>query len=315
MVRTNFTITTLASLAFVFGASLVNAQEDPMFSMDDTFSMDDDFNLDTPVAVDSADKTAPVADVKPDTTAKDSVSALEAKKSAPAKTATPAVAPAAAPEATAPAAVAATEGKTDAAENMGSFEEMDIFSQMQTATPETTSAAPSEQLLGAVDSSVFREMAAIERETALLALKAKKEKLLAEIESSKATQRKNQLDELERREQITRGRINWELEQEHAAAKRKAELNPETTAANKINEAPEEDITTLYTIEEVRGVAGDLYAVLLSENGTLNVREGYPLKNGFKVSKVTTSFVEVKRGKEVEMLRFAKKDDISSNQR
>ena len=236
--------------------------------------------------------------------------------------------------------VAATEpvvSKTQpvAASNVSPLDTTDVFSQMQSSNV-VDSNSPSEQMLGAVDSSVFREMAAIERETALLELKAKREKLLAEIEASRATQRRNQLDELERREQITRNRINWEVEQEQAAERRALEIEQakremerqdrmekeriereKEMAANAVantapeNNMPEEDIATLYTIEEVRGVGGDLYAVLISSNGTINVREGYPLKNGYKVSKVTTSFVEVKKGDKVELLRFASKENIS----
>jgi type IV pilus biogenesis protein PilP len=194
-------------------------------------------------------------------------------------------------------------------------------------------------------------MAAIERETALLELKAKREKLLSEIENSKASLRRNQLEELERREQITRNRINWEVEQEQAAkrsaleieqakremerqaqieeeqradrerqrqreeeeAKRQRDFSPEVNngvAHNDVS-APEEDISTVYSIEEVHGVGGELSATLVSDNGTINVREGYPLKNGYKVSKITTSFVEVKKNDKVELLRFANGSNMS----
>ncbi len=205
-----------------------------------------------------------------------------------------------------------------------SFPGVDIFSE-QLSFPEVTGASspaakttekttPSEQLLGTVDTDVFREMAAIERENALLTLRAKREKLLSEIESSKAQQRKNQLDELERREVITRNRINWEIEQETAAQQREKEKEREKLLGTSLpNGEKEEDITLIYKVEEVRGVDGDLYAVLIYDQGSkINVREGYVLKNGYKISKISTALVEVKRGDETALLAFANKNDVDS---
>lgn len=356
MVKNKFAVMTLTSLAFTLSANVSYAQEDAMFSMDDGFGADSIFDFDIEQGNQAApEKTTEVKKVEPVNQANNAAEAADLDEifssvtnaQNDAKNVNPVVAEQNAP---APAAVkadvvpeqkvAATEpvvSKTQpvAASNVSPLDTTDVFSQMQSSNV-VDSNSPSEQMLGAVDSSVFREMAAIERETALLELKAKREKLLAEIEASRATQRRNQLDELERREQITRNRINWEVEQEQAAERRALEIEQakremerqdrmekeriereKEMAANAVantapeNNMPEEDIATLYTIEEVRGVGGDLYAVLISSNGTINVREGYPLKNGYKVSKVTTSFVEVKKGDKVELLRFASKENIS----
>ena len=206
-----------------------------------------------------------------------------------------------------------------------SFADVDIFSEQlsfpevtASTTPATTTntqkTTPAEQLLGLVDADVFREMAAIERENALLTLRAKKEKLLSEIEAAKAQQRKNQLDELERREVITRNRINWEIEQEIAALQREKEREREKLLGTTLPAGQtEDDITLIYKVEEVRGVNGDLYAVLIYYQGSkINVKEGYVLKNGYKVSKINTNLVEVKRGDETALLAFANKNDVDT---
>ncbi len=206
-----------------------------------------------------------------------------------------------------------------------SFADVDIFSEQlsfpevtASTTPATTTntqkTTPAEQLLGLVDADVFREMAAIERENALLTLRAKREKLLSEIEAAKAQQRKNQLDELERREVITRNRINWEIEQEIAALQREKEREREKLLGTTLPAGQtEDDITLIYKVEEVRGVNGDLYAVLIYDQGSkINVKEGYVLKNGYKVSKINTNLVEVKRGDETALLAFANKNDVDT---
>jgi hypothetical protein len=361
MVKNKFAVMTLASLALVLNAGAVRAEEDAMFSMDDGFGADSTFDFDFEQSAQqnggaNAGAAAPVSasdSVAAATPATDSVPAAAPAKSADQEAFADSVSDDAfaamsaalegenASSATeAPASEKAAEAP--AVQPEAPVNDMDVFSQMQT-TAKTEPAVPaSERMLGKVDSSVFREMAAIERETALLELKAKKEKLLAEIENSRANLRRNQLDELERREQITRNRINWEVEQEQAAERRameaeqvkremerqermeqeriarekemaeQAKRQAEEMRNNNVNVVPDEDISALYTIEEVRGVGGDLYAVLISDNGTINVREGYPLRSGYKVSKVTTSFVEVKKGDRVALLRFANKSNISN---
>jgi len=363
MVKNKFAVMTLTSLALTLNAGVVRAEDDAMFSMDDGFSADSIFDVDaeqnaqqsnnagaevakdTSVASDKASENVGFAqDNQEDPFAAMSAS-LEGDADAKEKEKQPA-----ADSNTENAATGAAEVST-----IDNLDDMDAFSKMQGSKNEKDGSSVADRILGSADNSVFKEMAAIERETALLELKVKRERLLSEIENSKASLRRNQLEELERREQITRNRINWEVEQEQAAKRSELELEQtrremerqerlekqelaeaaarklaEATAAKKQQEttdadtvaagsgtvaaaAPaEEDITSLYTIEEVRGVGGELYATLISDNGTINVREGYPLKGGYKVSKVTTSFVEVKRGDKVELLRFASKGAMSN---
>ena len=199
------------------------------------------------------------------------------------------------PAPAAPAAPAAPETATV------SFDELDIFGTAQPAAVSGKNAMPSEQILGSVDDDIFKEMAAIERETALLTLKAKRERLLSDIEKAKADLRKNQMDEMERREQISRDRVKWEMEQEELARKREEERLGESSKKTGIEE---QEITTLYTVNEIKGVNGELGAVLQSDRGSFSVTVGHPLKNGYKVSKITTSSVEVSRGRESEFLLF-----------
>ena len=281
-----------------------------------------------PAAKDAAAPKAPEAkevppmfpdEAKPAATDAPKSAALPEKDVAAPATAAPATAAANTETATA-------EKTADAAKNPASgFADVDIFSEelsfpevsgTATAAPAaaTSKTSPSEQLLGTVDADIFREMAAIERENALLTLRAKREKLISELESAKAQQRKNQLDELERREEITRNRINWEIEQETAALEREKEKEREKLLGPTLpNGETEDDITIIYKVEEVRGVDGSLYAVLIYDQGSkLTVREGYVLKNGYTVSKINTTVVEVKRGEETALLAFANKNDVDS---
>ena len=211
------------------------------------------------------------------------------------------------PDAASPAAFADTMTPADPAAPAApdavavSFDELDIFGTAQPAAIESKNSMPSEQILGSVDDGIFKEMAAIERETALLTLKAKKERLLSDIEKAKADLRKSQMDEMERREQISRDRVKWEMEQEELARKREEERRGEGTKKVGVEE---QEITTLYTVNEIKGINGELGAVLQSDRGSFSVTVGHPLKNGYKVSKITTSSVEVSRGRESEFLLF-----------
>lgn len=73
---------------------------------------------------------------------------------------------------------------------------------------------PSEQFLGKLSSDVFREMADMERENNKLMLQLKREQLRSEIDALKTANRQQLFDEIERREQMTQARLEWELAQE-----------------------------------------------------------------------------------------------------
>ena len=73
---------------------------------------------------------------------------------------------------------------------------------------------PSEQLLGRLNQDVFEEMAELERDNAYLKLQIQKAQMKNDLESARAQYRQNRLDEIQRREDVVRSRIQWWQEQE-----------------------------------------------------------------------------------------------------
>ncbi len=74
---------------------------------------------------------------------------------------------------------------------------------------------PSEQLLGRITTEVFQEMADLERGNVFLNLQKQKEELKNSLESLKAKYRQARLEEIAKREDVVRSRINWWQEQEN----------------------------------------------------------------------------------------------------
>ena len=90
----------------------------------------------------------------------------------------------------------------------------------------STKDLPSEQLLGRITSEVFQEMADLERGNVFLKLQMQKEQLKNDLEKLKATYRQTRLEEIAKREDVVRSRINWWQEQENVRLemeKKKAE--------------------------------------------------------------------------------------------
>lgn len=79
----------------------------------------------------------------------------------------------------------------------------------------STKDLPSEQLLGRITSEVFQEMADLERGNVFLKLQMQKEQLKNDLEKLKATYRQARLEEIAKREDVVRSRINWWQEQEN----------------------------------------------------------------------------------------------------
>lgn len=75
-------------------------------------------------------------------------------------------------------------------------------------------APPSEQLLGRITSEVFHEMADLERGNVFLKLQTQREQLKNDLEKLKAAHRQARLDEIEKRENVIRTRVEWMQEQE-----------------------------------------------------------------------------------------------------
>lgn len=74
---------------------------------------------------------------------------------------------------------------------------------------------PSEQLLGRITTEVFHEMADLERGNVFLNLQKQKEELKNSLEDLKAKYRQARLEEIAKREDVVRSRINWWQEQEN----------------------------------------------------------------------------------------------------
>lgn len=84
----------------------------------------------------------------------------------------------------------------------------------QTMGAATVNDAPSEQLLGRLTPDVFQEMADLERDNAFLKLQLQKEQMKIDLENLKSQYRQNRLDEIAKREEVVRSRIQWWQEQE-----------------------------------------------------------------------------------------------------
>ncbi len=74
---------------------------------------------------------------------------------------------------------------------------------------------PSEQLLGRITTEVFQEMADLERGNVFLNLQKQKEELKNSLEELRAKYRQARLEEIAKREDVVRSRINWWQEQEN----------------------------------------------------------------------------------------------------
>lgn len=197
-------------------------------------------------------------------------------------------------------------------------------------------AAPSEQLLGRITSEVFHEMADLERGNVFLKLQTQREQLKNDLEKLKASYRQARLDEIEKRENVIRTRVEWMQEQERirqeilekkmqtellekqieeAEARKEALLaeaqkpqQPTTTASSgtvqptEVTEVVEEKVETFpkLTILDIKGVKGKLTARLYGEDGVVfAVKVGNEIPSGYKVKSITKrAVVFEKDGKE-----------------
>jgi len=202
---------------------------------------------------------------------------------------------------------------------------------------------PSEQLLGRITPEVFQEMADLERGNTFLKLQLEKEKLKNDLEKLKATYRQQRLDEIAKREDVVRSRIQWWQEQEKlrlAIAKKQAE---EEALARKvaeqeavrdkareeamkrmeasIQEAPKEKnkekkekpivvsietMEELYTLDSIRGIGSDLTARIKSkkDGSVITVKKDDILPSGHVVKKIEKDNITVAFGKKVDKLIF-----------
>ncbi len=203
---------------------------------------------------------------------------------------------------------------------------------------------PSEQLLGRITPEVFQEMADLERGNTFLKLQLEKEKLKNELEKLKATYRSTRLDEISKRENVVRSRIQWwqeqeklrleiekkqaeeeELarkiaEQEEAREKLRAEKMNEPKDVQQqptqpqqgedikpvVTEAPLASMEDLYILDSIRGIGRNLSATLKSkEDGTIIiVKKDDILPSGHVVQEIKKGVITVAYGNRVDQLVF-----------
>lgn len=198
---------------------------------------------------------------------------------------------------------------------------------------------PSEQLLGRITPEVFQEMADLERGNTFLKLQMQKEQLKNDLEKLKATYRQNRLDEISKRENVVRSRIQWWQEQEKVRleiekkeaeekalekqiaeqealrdklreeAMKKAESGEESKGAIKTAISLESNQTSpifvdMYSLISVRGIQGKLIARLknLSDNSIITVKEDDILPSGHVVKNITKDTVSVVYGNRQDQL-------------
>ena len=178
---------------------------------------------------------------------------------------------------------------------------------------------PSEQLLGRLTPEVFQEMAELERATAYMKLQVEKERQKNDLENLRAQYRQARLDEIQKREDVVRSRIQWWQEQE----KLRQEMEKERMEAEEIKNqraeaealraqleaegmeqaANEEEgalganpVASLYTLVDIKGTRGQLTARLknTATNEIISVNVGDNL-NGEVITAITSEKVFVDR--------------------
>lgn len=118
-----------------------------------------------------------------------------------------------------------------------------VFSSLQNIS----SKRPSQSLLGKVSTELFRQMADIERQNALLALQLKRESLRSEIEAIKRQRRLALQEEISKKEEARRKQLEWEHEQEQEKieAEKKMQEEKNKMLISQLTEKLEETETRL----------------------------------------------------------------------
>lgn len=198
---------------------------------------------------------------------------------------------------------------------------------------------PSEQLLGRITPEVFQEMADLERGNVFLKLQMQKEQLKNDLESLKAKYRQARLDEIAKRENVVRSRINWWQDQEKIRLeieKKKAETEAleqkieeaealrdqlRAQAMERAKENPQE-VKTVITIEpektsavfadqyalvDIKGVKGVLKARLknLQDSKLITVQVNDVLPSGHTVKNITKDSIFVIYGNQQNSLTIS----------
>ena len=203
---------------------------------------------------------------------------------------------------------------------------------------------PSEQLLGRITPEVFQEMADLERGNTFLKLQLEKEKLKNDLEKLKATYRQQRLDEISKRENVVRSRIQWWQEQEKlrlAIEKKQAEedalarkIAEQEENRNKVRQEVLKNITSkknvpqnqepkntvkekpiivtqpmmeeLYILDSIRGVGTNLSAKIKSKSdgSVIIVKKDDILPSGHVVKAIKKDGITVAFGNRIDQLAF-----------
>jgi len=203
---------------------------------------------------------------------------------------------------------------------------------------------PSEQLLGRITPEVFQEMADLERGNTFLKLQLEKEKLKNDLEKLKATYRQQRLDEISKRENVVRSRIQWWQEQEKLRLAIERKQAEEEALARKIAEQDEnrnkvrqevlKNLTSsqnvpqnkktknavkekptiitqptmeeLYTLDSIRGVGTKLSAKIKSKSdgSVITIKKDDILPSGHVVKEIKKDGITVAFGNRIDQLAF-----------
>lgn len=189
---------------------------------------------------------------------------------------------------------------------------------------------PSEQLLGRITPEVFQEMADLERGNVFLKLQMQKEQLKNDLEELKSKYRQARLDEISKRENVVRSRINWWQEQEKIRLEIEQKKAETEAIEQKIEEAEAlreqlrkqalersqnqpEDVKAAITLEpekvtqifsdqyaliDIKGARGKLKARLkdLSDSKIITVEVNDMLPSGHVVKNITKDSIFVVYG-------------------
>lgn len=208
--------------------------------------------------------------------------------------------------------------------------ETDITGPAPLAASVSTKDMPSERLLGRLTPEVFQEMAELERDNTFLKLQIQKATMKNDLEKLRANYRQARLDEIAKREDVVRTRIQWWQEQEKirqdleaqrlAAENLKAEneeKNAEETLAKAQNDedeipediekiASEEPTKSAYMLLGISGIRDGLSARIKNiETGRLStIQVGDNLTDGSVVDSIGSSEVILKKNNKRSILTF-----------
>lgn len=191
--------------------------------------------------------------------------------------------------------------------------ETDITGPLPLAASVSAKDMPSERLIGMLTPEVFKEMAELERDNTFLKLQIQKETMKNDLEKLRARYRQDRLDEIAKREDVVRTRIQWwqeqekirqDLEKQRAAletARIEQGMAPTTVVA--VNTEPDTDASEEvvisdaaaknYEIVDITGTRGMLNARLKNvESGRISVvRIGDELTDGSRVEAISATQV------------------------